>query len=433
MSLAFQTHSTPAAGDGTTPPRSHAPWSRVSHNTPHGLLLGDRHVCPTRSDRSHSGHRCEQGIAPTDAHSLDATASVDATAVDAAPTDVPPVPRHVTIVVTGNLLLEPRVTAAALAHRDRGRLGWILARAALLISPHEIFFADFFATPLSTQFHSPGSGHLGALGAPAQFARDLSHAGFDVLSIATNHAYDQTAQGLDDTVRAIRGAGMGAVGAGRTDDEAYAPWIWEHEGIRVAFLGFTLRTNDGPGTNPNDVRVARVENPSRAIAAVRAARNAADLVVVGVHWSRENERTVAGAQRALADRLVAAGADVVAGTGPFVLQPVERVSSTRGDAVVAYSLGNFVSDQASRYHAGMHVAAPSSDPRMRDGALLRITFELPESAPIRVLSMGAQGLWTDHDGDDIRVLPLRGVDEEIRSDRLRAITEALGAAVRVRP
>jgi poly-gamma-glutamate synthesis protein (capsule biosynthesis protein) len=119
-------------------------------------------------------------------------------------------------------------------------------------------------------------------------------------------------------------------------------------GLRVAFLGFTdlFNLNGNAGAGGPWVRGL---DPAEAAQAVRAARAQADAVVVSLHWGMEYQHEPTARQREIARRLAEAGADLILGTHPHVLQPVEALEAGGRRALVAYSLGNFVSNQDRMY------------------------------------------------------------------------------------
>jgi poly-gamma-glutamate synthesis protein (capsule biosynthesis protein) len=389
---------------------------------------------------------CHRNRSASDVHDVVApdvladTAAQDAPIADSTPQDVPPAntaPARVTITATGDILLQRRTAESIESHREDGGLLWTLGPTAPVVAEREILVADL-ETPLTTRFRPPGSGLVPVTGVPAVVGRAIARAGFDVISVATNHAYDQTADGMDETLEALRVANVPTVGAGRSDEAAYGPVVVEREGLRVAFLGFTERTNDGPGRNTFDIRVARTEDDaSHAIAAIRSARDGADIVVAMIHWSRDFVRVVSDRQRSLARQFVDAGADLVLGSGPHLLQRVERTTSPRGDAIIAYSLGDLVSTHGFRYRPGVAPSTPLNpiidDPAARDGVLLRVTFTRPEPGHVALQMLTAVTLWRSIDDEGVRVVPGRALDESLRSDRVRAVQAVLGNDVRVRP
>jgi poly-gamma-glutamate synthesis protein (capsule biosynthesis protein) len=180
--------------------------------------------------------------------------------------------------------------------------------------------------------------------APAAFAQSLAAAGFDALSLANNHALDVGPAGLQDAVEALDGAGIAPLGVGPDGAAAYAPVKLQHGGIRIALLGFNAVAD--PEDRPDEsAGWGRAWLDEAALDAVRAARTDAGVVVVIVHWGQEYADQPNADQRAWAHKLVDAGADLIIGSHPHVLQPFEVVTTEARTSVVAYSLGNFIFDQ----------------------------------------------------------------------------------------
>jgi poly-gamma-glutamate capsule biosynthesis protein CapA/YwtB (metallophosphatase superfamily) len=162
--------------------------------------------------------------------------------------------------------------------------------------------------------------------APAGNARWLSAWGLDLLSLANNHRFDCGPDGPSETARLLAGASLTPVGPG--PQAVYR----EVHGLRLAFLAFDdiLAPLDG-GT---------------AAQAIRLARSDGALVVVSVHWGMEYQGGASDRQKALAQQFADAGAAMVVGTHPHVLQPVGWIPNAFGKTLVLYSLGNALFDQA---------------------------------------------------------------------------------------
>jgi poly-gamma-glutamate capsule biosynthesis protein CapA/YwtB (metallophosphatase superfamily) len=168
----------------------------------------------------------------------------------------------------------------------------------------------------------------------------MARAGFDVVSIANNHMTNISRTAPAQTRRNLERAGLRPAGAGATAEEAFHPAVVEVRGRRVAVLAFTTWSNSGRTlTDAGAVAYTGTDGLlAAALPAVRAARAKFDYVVVSIHWGREHAPVPAPEQRRIARRIVEAGADVVLGHHPHVVQPIERI----GRGVVAYSLGNFL-------------------------------------------------------------------------------------------
>ncbi|MBV9820791.1 MAG: CapA family protein [Actinobacteria bacterium] len=174
---------------------------------------------------------------------------------------------------------------------------------------------------------------------PSAFAA-LRSAGVDVATMANNHAADYGSAGLAQTLAAIRDTGFPVVGIGATADQAYAPYFVKLNGVRLAIvaasqvreetLAHFTATDSTPG-------IANAYS-DRLVDSVRAARARADVVIAYLHWGTEYQSCPNPDQRALADRLVAAGATAVVGTHAHVLQG----AGWRPDgSYVGYGLGNY--------------------------------------------------------------------------------------------
>ena len=183
--------------------------------------------------------------------------------------------------------------------------------------------------------------------APTSAVDALSSVGFDVVSLANNHAMDYGLDGLADMLARLRGAGLDSVGAGADAEAAEAPVILERNGVRVAFLSYVNVPIEFRTAFDTHAWAAAVEKPGVAwgdpeaiTKDVAAAKTLADVVVVMLHSGLESNFAVNSIQRTLAHAAVDAGASLVLGAHSHTLQPVERYQQ----GIIAYGLGNFVFD-----------------------------------------------------------------------------------------
>jgi poly-gamma-glutamate synthesis protein (capsule biosynthesis protein) len=176
-----------------------------------------------------------------------------------------------------------------------------------------------------------------------RFLSALADAGIDVVNIANNHIMDYGVDGLLDTFLYLDSAGVHRVGAGRTSAEAHRPVLLKVRGIRVAFLGY-YGGGEARGAGVFSPGVARRYPPQMA-ADIRSLRDSVDLIVVNLHWGTEKAAFPDPSQQGVARGLIDAGADLVIGHHPHVLQGIERYAG----GVIAYSLGNFIFGGNSRH------------------------------------------------------------------------------------
>ncbi|MGY0004681.1 CapA family protein [Micromonospora sp. I033] len=176
--------------------------------------------------------------------------------------------------------------------------------------------------------------------APETAFAALRAAGVDAVSIANNHILDYGRQGLADTLDAAAEARYPVFGAGRDADAAYAPWLTTVRGLRIAVLGMSQVHDLAGSWRATDTRsgVAMAFDPARATAAVRSARERADLVIVFMHWGVEGNSCPSGEMKTFAGRLSEAGADIVVGTHAHTL----LADGWLGRTYVHYGLGNFL-------------------------------------------------------------------------------------------
>lgn len=195
-------------------------------------------------------------------------------------------------------------------------------------------------TPLTRDL--PLKSPIGAryrFGASKEMARHLVDAGFTAVSLANNHAFDLRAAGMIDSPVILRELGIIPLGASRTDEPVFRVEPVERAGWRVGFVAVTTRRNAPhfAGTPVLPFLITTELAPTLA-PVLQAARADHDLLIVYIHWGEEYADDPAPHQRKAAKALIDAGADLVVGHHPHVLQGIER----HGRGAIAYSLGNFL-------------------------------------------------------------------------------------------
>jgi len=175
-------------------------------------------------------------------------------------------------------------------------------------------------------------------GAPWMLRPVHSYAGFDVLTLANNHAVDFGRAALLDTLRAVRAAGMQPIGAGVNAWQARRPAIVTSGGLRLAFLGYSDVNPPGFSATSSAPGTARAD-PAAIAVDVHAALRRADVAVCFFHWGLELHALPDSRQKELALACLRSGASLVLGAHPHVFGPVVRPSR---HTLVAWTLGNFV-------------------------------------------------------------------------------------------
>jgi len=170
----------------------------------------------------------------------------------------------------------------------------------------------------------------------------LTEMGVDMVSLANNHALDYGVDALLDTYATLQDAGITYVGAGKDLGEAATTRYVDLNGKKAAILSASRVIPDG-GWAATDTRpgMFTTYDPTALLAKIKEARQEADLVIVYLHWGLERKEYPEKYQKNMGHQFIDAGADVVIGSHPHVLQGFEYYK----DRLIVYSLGNFIFSQ----------------------------------------------------------------------------------------
>ena len=215
-----------------------------------------------------------------------------------------------------------------------------------LLAP-EVTAADYAVVNLEVPLGGgPTYSGYPCFSAPDSYAEALRDAGFDLMLTANNHCLDRGDRAARRTLTALDSIGVDHIGtyhdAAQRDE--LVPFIKDIHGIRFAFLNYTYGTN---GIEPRDgVEVALIDRDRIAAEMAEARAAGAEIVVVTVHWGVEYVLLENASQRSLAQFLVDQGADLIIGSHPHVIQPMQVVHNEREnkDVVIVYSLGILISN-----------------------------------------------------------------------------------------
>jgi poly-gamma-glutamate capsule biosynthesis protein CapA/YwtB (metallophosphatase superfamily) len=284
---------------------------------------------------------------------------------------------QVSFAVAGDVIPHEPVRVAAAA-AGQGSQGW----GALLSDVSDVFHGVDFGfvnmeTPIAPT-HSHGSKPF-MFDAPTSLPEALKANGIKIVSFANNHVMDQGWAGFAETREHLREAGLLFVGSGDTAQQTWQPVIVEANGIKVGWLGMTRWLNgnhnpdkdDQPHVNffpyPGESGGAPGADETTVLAAIKQARAQCDMLVVSVHWGTEYAPGPRPEDVETAHKMLEAGATVIVGHHPHVLQQVETFRTADGrDTVIFYSLGNFLSNQSRNYVDGL---MPDKDGDPRDSMI----------------------------------------------------------------
>ncbi len=244
--------------------------------------------------------------------------------------------------------------------------------------------ADYAVVNLEVPIANSNYSGYPCFNAPKEYVSELAGTGFDLFLTANNHTLDRRDNGLVQTIANLDALKVEHIGT-YTNAAARAkaiPKIKDINGFKVGFLNYTYGTNGIRITGNVVVDYIDRSKISRDIKATRDA--GAEIVCVCMHWGDEYKLLPNATQKSLADFLVDAGADMIIGGHPHVIQPAEirHNPKTGRDVLLVYSLGNFISNmKTTDTRGGMMIKATltrDNDGNAKVGAAeYRLVFTLP--------------------------------------------------------
>ncbi|MEG9297664.1 CapA family protein [Mangrovibacillus sp. Mu-81] len=251
-----------------------------------------------------------------------------------------------TIAAIGDILLHDRVYEDAQAGSNYD------------FSPMFAQVEDMLANPdflIANQESTPGGSEIGLssyplFNSPKEIVKSLQEVGVDAVTTANNHSLDQGEEGLLSAIDYYEKISMPYVGAFKNQKDQEKIRTFNVNGIKFALLSYTYGTNGIPVPDGKDYLVNLLDE-KKMIAEIKKAKTLdIDLVVMSLHWGNEYQRFPTDEQQRLAKVLTENGADIIFGHHPHVLQPIQTYKTSDGrEAVVIYSLGNFLSGQKDDY------------------------------------------------------------------------------------
>jgi len=216
--------------------------------------------------------------------------------------------------------------------------------------------ADYAVANLETRLAGADFGYSGypRFNSPVSLGFALDRAGIDLVATANNHSLDLGWDGIVNTLHNLDSVGLAHVGTHRSPAEKAAPFVVDIQGVKVAFLNYTSYLNGlVPPAEHEAYAVNILDVDAVAAEAMMARVWGADIVIALLHYGDQYERQPSEFQLEVSEEILSRGVDVILGSHPHVVQPISHffdfTSWRVNDKYVAYSLGNFVSNQRWRY------------------------------------------------------------------------------------
>jgi poly-gamma-glutamate capsule biosynthesis protein CapA/YwtB (metallophosphatase superfamily) len=214
--------------------------------------------------------------------------------------------------------------------------------------------ADIAIANLEVTLAGPPFSGYPQFSSPDALALAAKDAGFDVLIQANNHALDRGTAGFKRTLQVLDSLKITHTGtfSDSTDRRLHYPLILEKNNFRIALLNYTYGTNGLEIPSPSIIN--RIDTSIIGRDLLKAKQSSPDYIIVTIHWGVEYERFPNVQQKKLASFILSHGANVIIGSHPHVIQPVELLfgADSAVSGIVVYSLGNYVSNQRAQYKDG---------------------------------------------------------------------------------
>jgi poly-gamma-glutamate synthesis protein (capsule biosynthesis protein) len=273
--------------------------------------------------------------------------------------------RSITLMLVGDIMLD-RGVEYMVKKEGKSDYKFPFLKIADYLKEADILFGNLEG-PISNKGAKVGS--IYSFRNSPQVIEGLIFAGFDILSVANNHIFDYGREAMEDTFGKLRDVSIEYVGGGFSEDETYSPKIQEINKTKIAFLAYTDLGSEFWGAKGEESGIAWMEK-QRMEKEIKKAKNQADLVIVSFHYGEEYYLEPTNFQISISRAAIDAGADLVIGHHPHVIQRIEKYKN----GYIAYSLGNFVFDQGF------------SEETMR-GSILKVLVKnnkIKEAIPIEV-------------------------------------------------
>ena len=320
-------------------------------------------------------------------------------------------PDTMQIVMVGDMLMHVPVLESGLQEDGTYNFDHVFAKVKDTIEA-----ADFAIVNQETIFGGPEYGYTGypSFNTPFELAHAEEEAGFDLLLLATNHTMDKSGKGVENCMNYLDEnlTELDYVGINHSQEEQNERiYTYESNGIKVAVLNYTYGTNGIPLPSGKPYLVNLMDE-DKIRSDIRKAEEIADFTILCPHWGTEYKLEPDTTQEKWVEIFLEEGVDLVLGTHPHVIEPIEWISDENGNQMlVYYSIGNFINGTSSTGHGVTN--------RMVGGIADVTIGRDEETGNVEVIDYGAIPVvcHIDH-GTEYTVYYLEDYTEEMASENL---------------
>lgn len=211
---------------------------------------------------------------------------------------------------------------------------------------HLIKAGDYSSTNFEAPMAEPELGYSSypRFNSPDAIADTFKNSGFDLVVTANNHILDQGYKGAIRTLEVLKRASLDTTGCFPSAEIQNSPLIKTIRGIKVGYIAYTYGVNGIPLPDSAPYLV-NILKPDKIITDISSLRPQVDILVLILHWGEEYRQQPTNQQKDLAKKFLEAGADVILGSHPHVLEPMELMNINGKKKFIIYSMGNFISAQ----------------------------------------------------------------------------------------
>ena len=246
----------------------------------------------------------------------------------------------ISLLAVGDIMLD-RGVEAKIKKYGNGDFSFPFLKIADILKSADITFANL-ESQVSDLGYSVGSACC-SFRADPKAIDGLRFAGFDILTVANNHALDWTGKAFLDSLKRLTDAGIVYTGGGVNEADAFGPKFIELKGTKIGFLSYTNFSVRAWRAGPDSAGMALIEESDieKVVEDIKNAKKQCDILIVSCHAGTEYTTKLEKFQKLFYEVAIDNGADLVIGHHPHVIQPLLRYK----DGWIAYSLGNFIFDQ----------------------------------------------------------------------------------------